>query len=46
MSQRLNKLVETQLSWLKDIGFTDVDYWKWLELALLVGVKPLTKDKT
>jgi tRNA (cmo5U34)-methyltransferase len=38
-----NKLLEmeTQLAWLRDIGFADVDcHWKWRELALLSGRKP------
>lgn len=37
-----NKLLdfETQLRWLREIGFVDVEcQWKWRELALLVGVR-------
>ena len=37
-----NKLLdfETQLRWLLELGFADVDcHWKWRELALLVGVR-------
>lgn len=38
-----NKLLDlqTQLAWLTDIGFVDVDcQWKWRELALLTGRRP------
>jgi len=37
-----NKLVsvETQVQWLREIGFQDADcYWKWMELALIGGTK-------
>ncbi|HTU42303.1 MAG TPA: class I SAM-dependent methyltransferase, partial [Candidatus Aquilonibacter sp.] len=37
-----NKLLDlqTQLQWLRKIGFADVDcHWKWRELALMVGRK-------
>jgi tRNA (cmo5U34)-methyltransferase len=40
-----NKLVkvETQVQWLREIGFEDVDcHWKWLELALFGGTKRLS----
>ncbi|HKU84594.1 MAG TPA: class I SAM-dependent methyltransferase [Candidatus Nitrosocosmicus sp.] len=39
---KANKLLSmiTQLGWLIDLGFVDVDcYWKWLEMALLIGYK-------
>jgi SAM-dependent methyltransferase len=33
--------VDVQLGWLREIGFANVDcHWKWLELALLGGVRP------
>jgi tRNA (cmo5U34)-methyltransferase len=32
--------VETQLGWLREIGFQNVDcHWKWLELALIGGAR-------
>jgi tRNA (cmo5U34)-methyltransferase len=39
---RTNRLLpmEVQLGWLKETGFIEVDcYWKWLEMALLIGNK-------
>jgi tRNA (cmo5U34)-methyltransferase len=34
--------VETQLTWLRETGFADVDCaWKWMELALLVATRPV-----
>jgi tRNA (cmo5U34)-methyltransferase len=33
--------VATQLRWLRELGFEDVDcLWKWREMALLYGVRP------
>ncbi|HEY6536502.1 MAG TPA: class I SAM-dependent methyltransferase [Candidatus Nitrosocosmicus sp.] len=39
---KANRLLpmEIQLGWLRDTGFVEVDcYWKWLEMALLIGYK-------
>ncbi len=38
-----NKLLDlgTQLAWLRETGFADVDcHWKWRELAFFAGIKP------
>ena len=33
--------LETQLAWLREIGYADVDcFWKWRELALMAGRRP------
>ena len=42
-----NKLLDlqTQLNWLREIGFQDVDcHWKWRELALFVGMRPASTN--
>jgi len=39
--------LQTQVDWLREIGFDDVDcHWKWRELALFGGVKSLKSLKS
>jgi len=36
--------METQLRWLREIGYGDVDcLWKWRELALLISSRPKSR---
>jgi len=38
---RADARTRPQLRWLRELGFEDVDcYWNWLEMGLLIGVKP------
>jgi ubiquinone/menaquinone biosynthesis C-methylase UbiE len=38
--------VETQMEWLRAIGFTHVDcYFRWLELAVFGGVRPVSSSR-
>lgn len=36
--------IQTDIEWLKEIGFQDVDcYWQWLQFALILSFKPKQK---
>jgi tRNA (cmo5U34)-methyltransferase len=39
--------VHDQLAWLEEAGFEQVDcHWKWLELALIAGIKSSRPTQT
>ena len=41
IAARCRLWASTSPRWLRAIGFDEVDcYWKWLEMALLICVKP------